>query len=494
MREVRALLLYPPLQFQPGIVAKPDGSLGLPYLAGALRDAGIPVALYDAAVGENGADLSASFWRTEPLVSGLVRVGVQEQTLVNLFMEHTLIGITSVFSSQATQALAMVRLARQVNPTALIVVGGVHARTLPQPFFKAGADAVASGEAERTIVQVAIRNREQLSQVPGLLLPSFCAFGVRLSGPSVVIDDLDLLPFPAWDLLPLHQYWTIGRPHGRILDPPEPYGSVMTTRGCTFACVYCHISVEKAPNATSGPIGRYRMKSEHRVVEEINRLRELGVRYVYIEDDTLLAKKPRALRIFRAIKDQHLHLADINGVNICHCYRNAGGGRLEPDRDLLETMVDCGFRELSLPFESGSQRILDVYASRKWVVDSVDTSALIRTALDAGLRVSGNYTIGYPDETMDEIRTTLRMAKQHVDAGLDDVNIFLIVPFPGSALYDFARVNGYLPDEDPDKMRWYEPTMANTLVPPETLKLVRDLAWELLNPSMTVRHKRQEAV
>lgn len=102
--------------------------------------------------------------------------------------------------------------------------------------------------------------------------------------------------------------------------------------------------------------------------------------------------------------------------------------------------------------------------------------------IEAGLQVDGNYTIGYPDETMEEIKETLQLARLHMEYGLSEANIFLIVPFPGSELFDFAMKNGFLDDGwNPDEMKWYEPTMKGTTVPPETLRLTRELAWSLLN-------------
>ena len=112
-----------------------------------------------------------------------------------------------------------------------------------------------------------------------------------------------------------------------------------------------------------------------------------------------------------------------------------------------------------------------------------DTVALVRAVKAAGMRCSGNYMIGYPDETEAEIGATLDMAWRHRDAGIDEADVFCVVPFPGTTLYDKAIRRGWLPaDWNPDDMRWFRPIMRNVAVPAARLQAIRDAAWADLNP------------
>ena len=108
-----------------------------------------------------------------------------------------------------------------------------------------------------------------------------------------VLRDLDRLPFPAWDLLPLQQYWRIGEPHGGTFPKGSEvrYLSMQTSRGCPFRCTYCHIS-------KGGDAATLRLKSHERVMAEIDRIQSLGAEYLFFEDDSLLAKRDRIKRIF----------------------------------------------------------------------------------------------------------------------------------------------------------------------------------------------------
>ena len=216
----------------------------------------------------------------------------------------------------------------------------------------------------------------------------------------------------------------------------------------------------------------------------------MGTEYMFIEDDSLLAKKQRTIEILRALTGQGLKLIDVNSVNIVHLTKNDGHGGLMIDREYLEAMAESGFEKIALPFESGSQRVIDKYASKKWRTDKLDTVDLIRTVRDVGIIPLGNYTIGYPDETFEEIMQTLMLAKRHVEEGLAAASFFVIVPFPGTALYDMVISAGMLsPDFDPDDMRWTRSVATNTPVSAETLEHIRTLAWKPINRPQFVQDK-----
>ena len=484
-RDPRFLLMYPPLQFAPQDSVKPDGSLSLPYVAAALRDAQFDVKILDASVGNEKDDLNDTIFHPTPLPSGLVRVGMSKERIAREIADYDVVGITSIFTVQTTMVLDLIRLIKEVDPNKLVVSGGVNARYLAPRFFDAGADIICLSEAEKTITQIGDTLRagsRDFSGINGIAFKN--ADGeVAFNNTEDTVMDLDQLPHPAWDLLPMDKYWELSRPHGG--DFPAgvriQYASMMTTRGCPFSCSYCHISKEVS-GSRAGEIGGLRMKSIDRVMEEIHTLKGLGAEYVFLEDDSLLAKKDRAIQIFKALKGQGLKLIDVNGVNIVHMVKNEGGGRLVIDREMLEAMAECGFEKISLPFESGVQRVIDKFASRKWQTEKLDTVALIRTLREVGITPLGNYTIGYPDETFDEMMETIMLAKRHVDEGLSAASFFVIVPFPGTTLFDMAVRDGHLPaDIDPDEMRWTRSVFRNTPVSADSLELIRTLAWKLIN-------------
>ncbi|HEV3001226.1 MAG TPA: radical SAM protein [Solirubrobacteraceae bacterium] len=482
LRNVSVLLLYPPNQTFPGTVCKPNGSLAYPQLGGALREHGVNVRVFDACVGDGPDPLDELFANPAPLPSGFLRTGVSDERILEVAAEHDVVGITSIFTDQESMVLHCARLIKAAYPEKIVVSGGVNARSRLPQFFAAGVDAVCLSEAEHTLVQIveAVRRspRPDLAAVHGVAFPDGAEIRVNPTRPQDVVWDLDSLPLPAWDLLPNERYWKIARPHSGLFEPGAElrYATMVTSLGCPFHCAYCHIAGE-TQDSLSGPIGRFRVKSDERVLAEIETLKGLGVTDVFIEDDSLLGNKRRGLRLLRKIQGAGVTICDLNGINLIHLLK-----RWKPDHEVLEALAAANFTQLNMPFESGNPRIIRKYASNKLDIERADLRGLIVAMKEYGFRMYGNYMMGYPDETLEEIERTIDLAREHVSYGLDAANFFLVVPLPGAPLFDMAIEAGHIsPDFNPDTMNIYNANMTGTLVPAPVLEELRDRAWHEVN-------------
>lgn len=486
-RDVQVLLLYPPVQLDKEETARPDGSLGLLYLTGALREKNIEVNLIDATVGTDKDNLSDTFKKPKELPSGLLKIGMSDERLAEEIAKADVIGVTSIFTPQTRMVWYLSEIINEVNPNALKIIGGVNARSRPD-WFLDKFDVIALGEGDQTIVDIVeefrtIDSDPDYSNIAGIMYKNN---GKIIVNPAVAIENLDRLPIPAWDKLPLQKYAEIKHYHGGFWSDGEEivYSSIQTSRGCPYRCGYCHISMEKGPinpDSLSGKIGDHRKKSIERVKEEIDILSKLGVQRLFFEDDSLLADLKRVKEIFYAVKDYNLELADVNGVNLAHLFKN-GKGKIVANEELIELMKEVGFSNLVLPFESATQRMLDFWATKKWRRDTHDVHKLVRTFAKNDMRVPGNFMIGFPNETPEEVEATIKFAKELIDEGLTYATFFIPVPFPGSMMYNYAIANKHLdPNFDPDIMKWSKPIMKNTLIDPDYLNRRRHEAWEEVN-------------
>jgi radical SAM superfamily enzyme YgiQ (UPF0313 family) len=492
-------------------IPRPDGSLGLLYLAGALRKIGVEADILDAAVGTDEDTLEDTFHRREMQPNGLTKIGMSWERIREVIASraYNIVGIDCKFTPQTRMALKVAQICKEVSPETFVIAGGVNARNLRSRFLKDGwVDIICLTEGEKIILEIVQRFMENqgMEGIAGTIFRGERrrreTFPAR---PDSIITNMDDLPMPAWDKLPLLKYRKVASPHAiDYVDGQVTYAPLMTSRGCPFQCSYCHISNERfGRGVVSGDIGNLRVKSVNRVLAEIEILISLGVEKVYIEDDSFLARKKRVQDIARGFAQKNLRFSDVNGVNIAHLFKPEGG-RLVPDKEYLELLFSAGLTQLLLPIESGSRRILHKYATNKVNLDIHDVPWLFRVATqEVGMVCPTNIMIGFPDETEEEIMMSVDMAKRLIDAGAVSATFFVPTPYPGSRLFgdalrgriiDGRRIRYLEPDFDTDRMNWKHPIMQNTTVSPERIAEIFQESWWGINPPEYVTRRTEESI
>ncbi len=196
--EPKFLLMYGPQIFDRRFGAiKPEGSLGLIYLASALRNKDFEVTILDASVGNNNYTLEETFFNEKVQPNGLVRVGMSIEDILGEVVDYDVIGISSIFTAQTRMVEEVVAEIKREYPDKIIILGGVNAKSQMSLFFNAGADLICLSEAEETIVEIAelLRKGERdFSKINGV------AGKEGFVNPRLkIIQNLDELPIPAWD-------------------------------------------------------------------------------------------------------------------------------------------------------------------------------------------------------------------------------------------------------------------------------------------------------
>lgn len=507
MKTPKVLLVYPPNQLMTNEKPRTDGSLGPLYLVGALARAGIEADVLDASVGTLDDNLESTLYRRVMQSNGLVRVGMSVDRIKEVIARgvYNIVGVHSNFTPQTHMALEVATAAKAVSPEILVIAGGVNARALSDKFLADSVDIVCNTEGERVIVKIA-RTWEKggnFDEVTGTvrMRSGQLVEGKSQSGVNTLLlrrnpqsgldtlDNLDGLPMPAWHKLPFEHYDRAVAAGRNFQKEPERSAPMMTSRGCPFDCDFCHISEEKQYTEDSGDIGRLRLKSEERVMMELEILKSLGVKKVRFEDDSFLAKKSRVKRILAELPKMGLRFEDANGVNLAHFVTKVGG-KLVIDEEYLELLAGAGFTTIVFPVESASQRILDKYATGKLDHNNLDVVELVKVATRLGITCPINMMMGFPDETEEEIMASIELGRRLVGAGARYCSFKTVVPFPGSRLYDDALRQGYLPqDFDPDDFNWRRAIMKNTTVPPERIEYLQQWADRDVN---TDEHYMQE--
>jgi hopanoid biosynthesis associated radical SAM protein HpnJ len=304
---------------------------------------------------------------------------------------------------------------RADNPQLLIGMVGAAVSVAPESALEASRalDFAAAGEFDFTVQEVA--EGRPLEKVAGLAYRG--SGGVRRTPDRPVLENMDRLPFvtPVYKRDLTVEHYAIGYLR-------HPYVSLYTGRGCRSRCSFC-----LWPQTVGGQ--RYRTRSVTHVVEEMTLARRLfpQVKEFFFDDDTFTDDLPRAEAIARSLG----RLGITWSVN---AKANVPAGT-------LRILRDNGLRLLLVGYESGNQQILNNI--RKGVRLDV-ARRFTRDCKSLGIAIHGTFILGLPGETRETIQETIRFACE-IDP--DTIQVSLAAPYPGTALYDEARREGWLEAE-----------------------------------------------
>jgi radical SAM superfamily enzyme YgiQ (UPF0313 family) len=206
----------------------------------------------------------------------------------------------------------------------------------------------------------------------------------------------------------------------------------------------------------------YRMRSPKNVVEEMQLIHDkYDINQVTFYDDAFTVNRDRVLKIC-----EELHARKLDMIWDC-------GTRVDMvDRELLKTMRDAGCIAVWLGVESGSEAILGVM-NKKIKLDQ--TRLAYKTAHDVGLMTIANVVLGFPGETEQTARETIRFVKE---LNPDDVGFYVATPYPGTPMYDQVKKNGWLRVTDFDKYDTAGPTFETPSLSMEKLAEIRYKAYQ----------------
>jgi len=382
------------------VLRKPP--LGLLYLAAALRPLGLDPRVVDSAVTPlDDAGLIALVRRLDPLFVGF--------------------GCTSV---SAPVVHGWLRALRRAFPELPLVVGG-PGTVQPRPLLEAGAELAFRGEADRSLpiwVQGLLDGQGSGGgPAPGTVL---LRDGALVDGGLPPrIDDLDSLPMPAVDLLPVSAY------HDRqIPGLRTPYFTVVSSRGCRFGCSFC---------ASRSHWGRHhRQRSPGHLVREIEALIEHhGVRYVGFHDD-LFAHDDDWVAEFSERMDRLPRTPRWGAMVHPASFERAGLVKL---RQLRRSGCDL----LVFGLQSAEPGVLrGIHRSTREPALLVE---LCDQARRLGITTKIEYIFGLPGEAPDADERALEHA---IAAGPNTVKFFRLLVFEGTELAALAASGDWTPPGD----------------------------------------------
>jgi radical SAM superfamily enzyme YgiQ (UPF0313 family) len=198
----------------------------------------------------------------------------------------------------------------------------------------------------------------------------------------------------------------------------HPYMSLYTGRGCPAQCTFC-----LWPQTIGGH--KYRVRSAQNVADEMAYLKKLfpEVKEYFFDDDTFTANLPRARDIAKKISPLGLTWSCNSRANL--------------DYDNIKLLKDNGLRLFLVGYESGNDEILK---NIKKGVTTDEMRRFTKACNQAGVIIHGTFILGLPVETKETIQQTIDFAKE---LDVFSIQVSLAAPYPGTELYEQARLNGW---------------------------------------------------
>ncbi|MHA2062310.1 MAG: B12-binding domain-containing radical SAM protein, partial [Candidatus Sifarchaeia archaeon] len=325
------------------------------------------------------------------------------------------------------------RTCKAVFPDVPIALGGYFA-TFNHDKILAKYDCfefVVRHEGEETaieLVQALEQTHPSFTNIRGL---SYREQGyIRINADRPLQENLDAIPFPAYELIAHYNYGSIGGLH---FISSKTLGGLLTSRGCYYRCKYCACSA-----FTHHTI---RWRSPENVVDELKYLyNKFGLREYLIIDDVFTSDKRRVIKLCRLIQEEGLDLKWYCEGRVDHA-----------DNSMFREMVRAGCKAMYFGIESGVNRILRYYQKGTTYQMAKDA---VKKARSAGFEnVVGSFILGAPIETVAEMWETVWKA---VALDIDFAQFFPLLILTGTPLWEDLVQQGVIDDE-----RQWEKTMVN---------------------------------
>jgi len=376
--------------------------LGTIYAASVLRENNYDVSLFDVGLKDTPEQIISILKEENPQFLIIYDDGFNYLTKMCL-------------TNMREACFKMIEYGKEQNCT--VIISSSDSTDHAEKYLEKGADFIIYGEAENTLLELVdyikkeksnIKN-DTLKEIKGIFFNDKNSNIIKTK-PRKVLNSLDELPFPAWDLVDVNSYKEVWK------NSKQPFTlNLATTRGCPFHCNWC-----------AKPIygQRYNSHSPERVVEMVKYLSDNHQVNRFWMCDDIFGLKPNWVQEFRNLLKKEV-------LNINYYIQSRADLLLK--EDTIDALVESGLEEVWIGAESGSQKILDA-------MDKGTTIAQIEkaTKLLQGKKVKVAFFIqyGYLGETKEDINKTIALIKRLKP---DNIGVSVSYPLPETPFYEMVK-------------------------------------------------------
>ncbi|MFH1351958.1 MAG: radical SAM protein [bacterium] len=347
-----------------------------------------------------------------------------------------IIGFGCLFSGNFPELVKLSAVCREKFCDIPVVAGGIHPTIYATDILKncPSVDWIVLGEGEESAVQLVNVLKKGGSEFGGIDGIAYKHNGKIVVNPKTkFIEDADTIPFPAYDLVDLKDYYVdTSNWHNPKNLPINTSVPIISSRSCPRRCSFCSMFRNMGPS--------WRPRSPENVVDEIEFVyNKYSHRHFSFMDDNLTLKKSHVLGICNLIAKRNLDIQfeTPNGLSI-----------ITLDEEVMDALVSAGMVRTGLAIESGSDfirnKIMKKNLPREKIYEVVEL-----TRKYEHLFVNAFFIMGMPEETRETLQDTYDMIR---DINVDKVLLMNIVPFAGTEVFEQALRDGLLVDCVPENL------------------------------------------
>ena len=386
--------------------------LGLLYLGGYLKHRGKSVKIIDVPIKEQVRN-AAFFKNISPILEEI------HKKMISGFNElkTRIVGI-SCYTPEFYETLLLAKTVKKIDPSVIVVVGGVHPTLYPQDFFNedTGVDVCVLGEGEEALADICdsliSRKDGNLKDIAGIVFKDKTTGQVVFTAPRPLVRDLDTISHPDYSLIDM-DYYTTANPYAiRGCFLRSMY--LLSTRGCPSQCTFCVAKKLRPFNGTG------RSRSAESLISELKVLKkEHGIDAFYFIDDLFTINKENVKRFCSLMKKEKLGL-------LWGCSSKVS----TLNEDLIAEMSRSGCVQIDFGVECGSDEALTRIKKGINVAMIKKTFSLCNKY---GVRTFANILVNLPGETEKDLEDILRLLD---DIKPEIVSFNIFTPYPGTEIYD----------------------------------------------------------
>ena len=352
---------------------------------------------------------------------------IDREDPINIIKKYKpdIIGLSAV-SEQFYDVKELAKELKKITNVPLIL-GGIHITVKPEDLLKTAFDIGILGEGEKVFLNLMnLYNKKgkfnsgNLNKIKGICYKEKNKLEINCR--EELIEPLDSIPPIARDLLKMKEFYLIP---GRIGTKVGIKGSIMTSRGCPYHCVYC---------GSNSLFNKVRWHSPEYVVDEIELLnKKYGIKHISIYDDLSIANRPRFKKIVELLEEKNL-----NKKVDFEIYARAN----LIDDEICSLLKRMNAQTICFGFESGSDKVLK-YLKKNTVTVEQGIKA-IELCKKYNLYIVGYIMIGNPEETEEDLQKSFDFM---TNPGIDLVQVYQTTPLPGTELWTYAIKNKIIKED-----------------------------------------------